>query len=67
MQFIDLKTQQKRIKNNLDKRIQTVLSHGRYIIGPEVFELEEKLAQYVGFKYCISCLLGIIDACWRPV
>ena len=66
MQFIDLKTQQKRIKNNVDKRIQTVLSHGQYIMGPEVSELEEKLAQYVGVDYCLSCSSGT-DALLIPL
>ncbi len=56
--FIDLKTQQKRIKADLDKRIATVLEHGQYIMGPEVFELEEKLAAYTGAKHCISVANG---------
>ena len=42
MQFIDLKAQQTHIRKNIEKRIQTVLDHGKYIMGPEVFELEEK-------------------------
>lgn len=58
MQFIDLKTQQARIKNKINLAIQRVLSHGKYIIGPEVIELEEKLADYVGSKYCISVANG---------
>ena len=45
MQFIDLKAQQNRIRKKIEKRIQTVLEHGKYIMGPEVFELEEKLAK----------------------
>jgi len=56
--FIDLKTQQARIKPSLDKRLDAVLSHGRYILGPEVTELEEKLAAFVGVKHCISCANG---------
>ena len=40
MQFIDLKTQQVLIRENLEKRIKKVLDHGQYIMGPEVFELE---------------------------
>lgn len=56
--FIDLKTQQARIKTEIDAGIQRVLAHGQYILGPEVVELEEKLAQYVGAKYCITCANG---------
>lgn len=58
MDFIDLKAQQRRIKDKIDAGIQKVLAHGRYIQGPEVFELEEKLAAYTGAKYCISCANG---------
>lgn len=58
MDFIDLKAQQARIKDKIDAGIQNVLAHGRYIQGPEVRELEEKLAAYVGAKYCISCANG---------
>lgn len=56
--FIDLAAQQKRIKNKIDAGIQRVLSHGQYILGPEVAELEEKLATYTGAKYCITCANG---------
>ena len=66
MQFIDLKTQQERIRKNLESRFQVVLDHGRYIMGPEVFELEEKLAAYVGVKHCISCSSGT-DALLIPL
>jgi len=48
MEFLDLKTQQKRIRKPLEKRINKILDHGAYIMGPEVFELEEKLADYCG-------------------
>lgn len=58
MQFIDLKTQQARIREKIEARIKTVLDHGKYIMGPEIFELEEKLAAYVGIKHCISCASG---------
>jgi len=58
MNFIDLKAQQDRIKDKIDAGIQKVLAHGRYIQGPEIFELEEKLAAYTGAKYCISCANG---------
>ena len=66
MQFIDLKAQQKRIKSKIDNRVQSVLSHGKYIMGPEVFDLEEKLADYVGVKHCISCSSGT-DALLIPL
>ena len=66
MDFIDLKTQQSRIRDKIDKRIKSVLDHGKYIMGPEVFELEEKLANYVGVKYCISCSSGT-DALLIPL
>lgn len=58
MQFIDLAAQQERIKDKLQANIQKVLAHGKYILGPEVQELEEKLAEYTGAKYCITCANG---------
>jgi len=58
MEFIDLKSQQKLIKEELDARIANVLEHGRYIMGPEVVELEEALAEYVGVKHCVSSSSG---------
>lgn len=58
MQFIDLETQQKRIKPVIEKRIRSVLDHGKYIMGPEVFELEKKLASYTGVKHGIGCASG---------
>ena len=51
MQFIDLAAQQKRIRGTVDANIRKVLNHGRYINGPEIKELEEKLADYAGVKY----------------
>jgi UDP-2-acetamido-2-deoxy-ribo-hexuluronate aminotransferase len=56
--FIDLAAQQVRIKPQVDAAIQRVLAHGQYILGPEVTELEEKLAEYTGAKYCITCANG---------
>lgn len=56
--FIDLKAQQERIKDDLNQRIKKVLDHGQYIMGPEVAELEEKLATYVGVKHCIGVSNG---------
>ena len=58
MEFIDLKAQQALIREDLDARINTVLSHGRYIMGPEVGELEEQLAEYVGVRHCIGTSSG---------
>ena len=58
MNFIDLAFQQSRIKSQLDARIQAVLSHGNYIMGPEVKELEDRLAAYVGAKHAIGCASG---------
>jgi len=58
MDFIDLKTQQRRVKEQLDKNIHQVLEHGNYIMGPEVKELETKLAAYVGVKHAIGCASG---------
>jgi dTDP-4-amino-4,6-dideoxygalactose transaminase len=58
MDFIDLKAQQKRIKVQLDANIQKVLAHGSYIMGPEVAQLETKLASYVGVKHALSCASG---------
>jgi UDP-2-acetamido-2-deoxy-ribo-hexuluronate aminotransferase len=58
MEFIDLKSQYQRLKPDIDAGIQRVLEHGQYILGPEISELEEKLADYVGAKYCISVANG---------
>ncbi len=56
--FIDLKTQQARIRSEIDARIRNVLDHGQYIMGPEVAELEERLAAYVGVSHCIGVASG---------
>ena len=66
MDFIDLKAQQFRIREKIDKRIKSVLDHGKYIMGPEVFELEEELSKYVGMQHCISCSSGT-DALLIPL
>ncbi|MCS5582710.1 DegT/DnrJ/EryC1/StrS family aminotransferase [Marinobacter sp.] len=58
MQFIDLAAQQAVIKDKIDANIQKVLAHGKYILGPEVAELEEKLAAFVGSRHCISVANG---------
>lgn len=56
--FIDLAAQQKRIQPEINAAIQRVLAHGKYILGPEVHELEERLAEYTGAKFCITCANG---------
>jgi UDP-2-acetamido-2-deoxy-ribo-hexuluronate aminotransferase len=58
MEFIDLKAQYRRLKTEIDAGIQRVLDHGQYILGPEVGELEEKLAAYTGARHCISVANG---------
>lgn len=58
IEFIDLKAQQARLKDKIDAAIQRVLEHGQYILGPEVSELEERLAAFVGAKYCVSVANG---------
>ena len=56
--FLDLKSQQNKIYLQIDKAIKRVLNHGKYIMGPEVFELEEKLASYSKVKNVITCSSG---------
>ena len=58
MEFIDLKAQYQALKSEIDSGIQRVLAHGQFILGPEVSELEEKLAAYVGAKFCITVANG---------
>ena len=58
MELHDLKTQYRRLKPRIDARMQAVLDHGQYIMGPEVAELEGKLAAYVGSKHCIGVADG---------
>lgn len=66
MQFIDLKTQQARIREKIEANINKVLDHGKYIMGPEIKELEEKLADYCGVKYAIGVASGT-DALLMPL
>ena len=66
MQFIDLHAQQRRIKAEIDAGIADVLSHGRYILGPQVAEFEEKLAAFAEAKHAISCANGT-DAITLPL
>ena len=58
MDFIDLKTRLARVRSRLDERVAAVHVHGRYILGPEVAELEEVLANYVGTKHCVGVSSG---------
>nr|WP_298725186.1 DegT/DnrJ/EryC1/StrS family aminotransferase [uncultured Steroidobacter sp.] len=58
MDFIDLKTQYRRVQDSVNARIRTVLEHGQYILGAETVELEQKLAEYVGAKHCIGASSG---------
>jgi UDP-2-acetamido-2-deoxy-ribo-hexuluronate aminotransferase len=58
MEFVDLQTQRARIMDKIDAGIQRVLAHGKFILGPEVAELEEKLADYTRAKHCITVANG---------
>jgi len=58
MDFVDLKTQYRTLKGAIDARIQTVLDHGQYVLGPEVAELEQRLGAYVGAKHAVACASG---------
>jgi len=56
--FIDLKTQYKALQPQIHERINRVLEHGQYVMGPEVKELEDKLQAYTGAKHCITVASG---------
>lgn len=58
MEFIDLKAQYNKIKDEMNKGINEVLNNGDYIMGGQVKELEKELAEYVGVKYCATCANG---------
>jgi UDP-2-acetamido-2-deoxy-ribo-hexuluronate aminotransferase len=58
MDFIDLKSQQQRIRPILDRRIAAVLDHGQYILGPEVKELEERLCGFLGCRHALGVSSG---------
>lgn len=64
--FIDLKSQYKALKSNIDSRIQKVLDHGAYVNGPEITELEQKLAAHTGTKFALTCASGT-DALILPM
>ena len=58
MQFIDLKSRHKVIRDKINSRIQKVMDHGQFILGPEVSKLEQKLAEYTGSKHCVTVSSG---------
>ena len=64
--FIDVQSQHRRLREEIEGAIGHVLEHGRFIMGPEVLELEEELAAYVGSKHCVSCASGT-DALLMPL
>lgn len=66
MQFIDLITQQKRIRGDIEARLKHVLDHGRYINGPEIEELESLLARYTGAAHALGVSSGT-DALIMPL
>jgi dTDP-4-amino-4,6-dideoxygalactose transaminase len=66
MQFVDLQVQFKRLENEIRAGIDGVLQHGKYIMGPEVYELEERLADWAGVKHAITCSSGT-DALLMPL
>ncbi|MBX3665772.1 MAG: DegT/DnrJ/EryC1/StrS family aminotransferase [Burkholderiales bacterium] len=57
-EFIDLKKQYAELRGAINARIQTVLDHGQFIMGPEVRELEDRLAGFTGARHCITCASG---------
>lgn len=58
MQFIDLHKQYQLLQADIDSRMRAVLTHGQFIMGPEIAELEQKLAEYVGIKHCLTVASG---------
>ncbi|MBX3423870.1 MAG: DegT/DnrJ/EryC1/StrS family aminotransferase [Pirellulaceae bacterium] len=58
MQFIDLQTQYQRYQTEIDARMKAVLEHGKFIMGPEIADMEQSLAKYVGVPHCISVSSG---------
>ena len=58
MEFIDLKAQYQAMREGIDARVHAVLDHGQYVMGPEVAELEERLAAYTGARHCITVSSG---------
>ena len=58
MEFVDLKSQYEALRTAIQARMQTVLEHGQYIMGPEVKELEDRLAAFTGARHCITVSSG---------
>lgn len=58
LEFVDLKAQLRLIGDDIKLSIDRVIAHGKFIMGPEVYELEEQLAEFTGVKYAISCSSG---------
>ena len=58
MRFIDLKTQFSLAEERIRARMDAVLAHGQFILGPEVAELEDRLRAMTGAKYCLTCASG---------
>lgn len=58
LEFVDLKVQYAALKDRIARRMQAVLDHGQYIMGPEVQELEDKLAAFTGARHCITVASG---------
>ncbi len=58
MEFVDLKAQYAALRESINARIQRVLDHGQYIMGPEVKELEQQLAAFTGARHCITVASG---------
>ena len=58
MDFIDLKSQYRALRSDINARIQAVLDHGQYILGPEVLEFEQRLARYVNTAHCVTVASG---------
>lgn len=58
MDFVGISSQQQRLRSRIDARISRVLDHGKFIRGPEVVELEQRLATFAGARHCVSCANG---------
>lgn len=58
LEFVDLKRQYQELEREIDARVKRVMNHAQFIQGPEVAELEQRLAEYVGVKHCIGCASG---------
>lgn len=66
LQFIDLRTQHRRLADRVERAMAAVLEHGQYVMGPEIGELERELARRAGAKHAVSCASGT-DALILPL